>query len=188
MALCTRSDTNPGYGVSAMQGGSVEATNRRFPSDGVMLRGRTLPFEPHREGLPPEERGILESLGTRFVVPLTAKDDTVGFISLGAKVSEAPYDDDDREFLATVADQLGLGLASLRLRSQQTDLDDATATQRRMLPTTIPQRHGIAIACSWHPAKAVGGDYYDVLELSGNRLGLCIGQDDVTLVIVAIPE
>ncbi len=109
-------------------------------------------------------------------MPLTAKDDTVGFISLGAKVSEEPYDDDDREFLATVADQLGLWLASLRLRSQQTDLDDATAIQRRMLPTTIPQRRGIAIACNWHPAKAVGGDYYDVLELSGNRLGLCIGD------------
>jgi sigma-B regulation protein RsbU (phosphoserine phosphatase) len=176
VALFIRSDTNPGYGVSALRGGPEDARNRRFPSDGALLHERSVPFEPDTDTLPIEERTVLDAIGARLVVPLRAKDDTIGFISLGAKDSGEPYDDDDLEFLATVADQLGLGLASLRLRSQQTDLDDATAIQRRLLPTEIPQRRGVSIACSWHPAKAIGGDYYDVLELNTTLLGLCIGD------------
>ena len=118
---------------------------------------------------------MLEAIGTRRVVPLWAKDEPVGFLSLGAKASGEPYDD-DREFLATVADQLGLGLSSIRLRSQQADLDDAIAIQRRLLPTEIPQLGGFDIACSWQPAKVIGGDYYDVLQLGDTLLGLCIGD------------
>lgn len=176
VALFIRSHTNPGYGVSALRGASDDARNRRFPSDGALLVERSLPFEPDTDTLPMAERGVLDAIGVRLVVPLRAKDDTIGFIGLGAKASGEAYDEDDLEFLATVADQLGLGLASLRLRSQQTDLDDATAIQRRLLPTEIPQRRGVAIACSWHPAKAIGGDYYDVLGLSNTLLGLCIGD------------
>jgi sigma-B regulation protein RsbU (phosphoserine phosphatase) len=154
----------------------VDTGTLRFPAEGALLHDRSIPFEPNVDELAAGERDVLEAIGTRLVVPLRAKGESVGFLSLGAKSSEEPYDDDDREFLAMVADQLGLGLASLRLSAQQVDLDDATAIQRRLLPTTIPQRRGVAIAASWQPAKAIGGDYYDVLGLSDTLLGLCIGD------------
>ena len=176
IALFIQSDTNPGYGVSALRDGPAEARNRRYPSDGALLHDRRVPFEPTLDELPAGERTVLEAIGTRMVVPLWAKDEPVGFLTLGAKASGEPYDDDDREFLATVADQLGLGLSSIRLRSQQADLDDAMAIQRRLLPTEIPQLGGFDIACSWQPAKVIGGDYYDVLQLGDTLLGLCIGD------------
>ncbi len=176
VALFTRSHTNPGYGISALRDGDVDTGTLRFPAEGALLHDRSIPFEPNVDELAAGERDVLEAIGTRLVVPLRAKGESVDFLSLGAKSSEEPYDDDDREFLAMVADQLGLGLASLRLSAQQVDLDDATAIQRRLLPTTIPQRRGVAIAASWQPAKAIGGDYYDVLGLSDTLLGLCIGD------------
>lgn len=176
VALFARSDTNPGYGLVACRGDDAEVDNARLPAHGALLDAGKTPFEPQGDTLSPGEAAALEALSTRLVVPLRAKGDPIGFICLGTKTDGTPYGDDDREFLATVADQLGLGLASLRLRSQQTDLDDATVIQRRLLPAEIPQRPGFDIAGSWTPAKAVGGDYYDVLELGNARLGLCIGD------------
>jgi serine phosphatase RsbU (regulator of sigma subunit) len=32
------------------------------------------------------------------------------------------------------------------------------------------------IACAWEPARSVGGDYFDVLTLAPNQLGICIAD------------
>ena len=32
------------------------------------------------------------------------------------------------------------------------------------------------MASAWQPARAVGGDYFDVLKLGDNRLALCIAD------------
>jgi phosphoserine phosphatase RsbU/P len=35
---------------------------------------------------------------------------------------------------------------------------------------------GLQIACAWQPAKAVGGDYFDVFPVGENRMGLCLAD------------
>jgi sigma-B regulation protein RsbU (phosphoserine phosphatase) len=63
-----------------------------------------------------------------------------------------------------------------RLEIQEQELQRAREIQQSLLPKEIPQLPGIAVATAWRPARAVGGDYFDVLRLDGNRLALCIAD------------
>jgi sigma-B regulation protein RsbU (phosphoserine phosphatase) len=45
-----------------------------------------------------------------------------------------------------------------------------------LLPRETPQISGFQIACAWQPAKSVSGDYFDVIPLGDNRVGLCIAD------------
>jgi phosphoserine phosphatase RsbU/P len=63
-----------------------------------------------------------------------------------------------------------------RLDVHEQELQRAREIQQSLLPKEIPQLPGIAIATAWRPARAVGGDYFDVLRLDGNRLAICIAD------------
>ncbi len=62
-----------------------------------------------------------------------------------------------------------------RRRMQESELQDAVAVQRRLMPTQLPKVPGLDLAGQCQPAGAVAGDYFDVLQL-GERLGLCIAD------------
>jgi len=63
-----------------------------------------------------------------------------------------------------------------RLEIHEQELQRAREIQQSLLPKEIPQLPGIAVATAWRPAHAVGGDYFDVLRLDGNRLAICIAD------------
>ena len=63
-----------------------------------------------------------------------------------------------------------------RLEIHEQELQRAREIQQSLLPKEIPQLPGIAVATAWRPARAVGGDYFDVLRLDGNRLAICIAD------------
>ena len=62
------------------------------------------------------------------------------------------------------------------LQEQEREIAEAKAIQERLLPREIPKIAGYEIATSWQSAEAVGGDYFDVLSLGGDTLGLCIAD------------
>jgi len=66
------------------------------------------------------------------------------------------------------------------IRRQRDDLlkevDLAAHVQRLFLPTTGPALPGFDIAAMMHPARGVGGDYYDYIPLLNNKLGLIIAD------------
>jgi len=63
-----------------------------------------------------------------------------------------------------------------RLEIHEQELQRAREIQQSLLPKEIPQLPRIAVATAWRPARAVGGDYFDVLRLDGNRLAICIAD------------
>jgi sigma-B regulation protein RsbU (phosphoserine phosphatase) len=62
------------------------------------------------------------------------------------------------------------------LEQQEREIAEAKAIQEKLLPREIPQLRGYEIASSWQSAGTVGGDYFDVLPLGQNALGLCIAD------------
>lgn len=58
------------------------------------------------------------------------------------------------------------------------ELQLAAEIQRSILPQTLPQVPGYTFGAAMVPARRVGGDFYDIFSLEGNRLGAVIG--DVT--------
>lgn len=70
--------------------------------------------------------------------------------------------------------QVQLGLVEKQIH--QSDLQQAHDIQVHLLPRETPQIAGYQIACAWQPARTVSGDYFDVLVLSNDKLGLCIAD------------
>jgi phosphoserine phosphatase RsbU/P len=56
------------------------------------------------------------------------------------------------------------------------ELKQARDIQRGLLPKEIPQLPEFAISGAWEPARLVGGDYYDVIRLSKDKLAICIAD------------
>jgi phosphoserine phosphatase RsbU/P len=62
------------------------------------------------------------------------------------------------------------------LSQQKEELTRALEIQKNLLPSTLPQIRGAEIAGGWQPARTVGGDYFDVIQLDEKRLGICMGD------------
>ena len=62
-----------------------------------------------------QERGVLRSLDSQLLLPLTLKQRLLGIISLGPKLSQEPYSNADLRLLHAVASQTGLALENARL-------------------------------------------------------------------------
>jgi PAS domain S-box-containing protein len=65
--------------------------------------------------------------------------------------------------------------AQERERIEQ-ELRIARLIQQTLLPKTLPELEGYKLAAYYQPAREVGGDFYDFLELEDGRLGLVMGD------------
>ena len=148
----------------------------KFEIGSPLLAMMDSPFEVRTQDLPEAEKLTLRKAGSAFIVPVKLKNELVGVISLGTKLSDEDYDAEDKDFLTSVAEQMAAGFDHVRLREQERDFEKAREIQQGLLPKKIPQLPGYEIACAWQPARAVAGDYYDVMKLSEGALGICIAD------------
>ncbi len=56
------------------------------------------------------------------------------------------------------------------------DLQLAAMVQREMLPRTVPTLHGVTFAAMWRPANYVSGDFYDIVQLDEDHIGVFIAD------------
>ena len=118
-------------------------------------------------------------------VPILYRNEILGVL-YGDRITQAStYQPGDVDFLAAIAQQVGNGLANLRLfqehvRSQHVyaELEQARVIQRRLLPAA-PLRIGQVTIEGYNQASsAVSGDYFDYFDLEDGRVGFIIA--DVT--------
>jgi len=62
------------------------------------------------------------------------------------------------------------------LAQQEQELVRACEIQSGLLPKVLPQHPNLELAGAWQPARTVGGDYFDVIQLDEDRLGICVGD------------
>ena len=63
-----------------------------------------------------------------------------------------------------------------KLVALQNELDVASGIQQSILPTVFPSRDDYQIYASMEPARNVGGDFFDVVRLEDDRVGLAIAD------------
>ncbi|HEY2971155.1 MAG TPA: SpoIIE family protein phosphatase [Pyrinomonadaceae bacterium] len=56
------------------------------------------------------------------------------------------------------------------------ELEESQEIQAALMPKALPEIDGFEIAIAWNPARAVGGDYFDVLKFSERHTALCIAD------------
>ncbi|MGK2857574.1 MAG: SpoIIE family protein phosphatase [Thermoanaerobaculia bacterium] len=122
------------------------------------------------------ERAKYRKLGAAMIVPVRNDGATIGVITLGAKLGGDRWAEDDAEFLTTASRHVAIALEASRARVDDSELRAAREIQEALLPKSIPQLPGFSISGVWHPARTMGGDYFDVLPLGGDRAGVCIAD------------
>src|ERR687883_316143 len=125
----------------------------------------------------------------KLVVPLVSQGELIGLLNLGPRLSQQEYSADDRKLLNDLATQTAPAVQVAQLVRQQQkqaqererieqELRVARLIQQTLLPKHVPDLEGYQLAAYYQPAREVGGDFYDFLELDEGHLGLVVG--DVT--------
>src|ERR671910_288731 len=125
----------------------------------------------------------------KVVVPLVSQGELIGLLNLGPRLSQQEYSADDRKLLNDLATQTAPAVQVAQLVRQQQqqaqererieqELRVARLIQQTLLPKHIPDLPGYQLAAYYQPAREVGGDFYDFLDLDDGHLGLVVG--DVT--------
>jgi serine phosphatase RsbU (regulator of sigma subunit) len=60
--------------------------------------------------------------------------------------------------------------------SMQAEVSAAREAQKRLMPERLPNLPNFSIAACCHPAHEVGGDFYDMFELEGDKLGILLAE------------
>jgi serine phosphatase RsbU (regulator of sigma subunit) len=131
----------------------------------------------------------MKAAEVKIVVPLVSQGELIGLLNLGPRLSQQEYSADDRKLLNDLATQTAPAVRVAQLvRQQQEEAQErerieqelrvARLIQQTLLPKEIPTLPGYDLAAYYQPAREVGGDFYDFMELEDGRLGLVVG--DVT--------
>jgi len=131
----------------------------------------------------------LREAGVALVVPLVSQGELIGTLNLGPRLSEQDYSTDDRRLLTTLAAQAAPAIRVAQLVREQAheaadrerleqEMRVATLIQQQFLPRELPKLPQWQIAAYYGPARAVGGDFYDFIEMRDGRIGIAVG--DVT--------
>jgi len=131
---------------------------------------------------------ILRIAEGRFVegwasLDISRSEEERRWLSEGGKTDEAYLERVANQPSATVTEAFARSL-TWRLRAAEAreqerieqELRVARRIQQELLPETLPNLDGWRIATHYGPAREVGGDFYDFLELSNGRLGLVVGD------------
>jgi serine phosphatase RsbU (regulator of sigma subunit)/anti-sigma regulatory factor (Ser/Thr protein kinase) len=129
----------------------------------------------------------LRDAGVALVVPLVTQGELIGTLNLGPRLSEQEYSTDDRRLLATLASQAAPAIRVAQLVQEQAaeaaereryeqELRVAQLIQQQFLPRKLPNLGGWQIAAHYGPARVVGGDFYDFIELDDGRIGIAVGD------------
>jgi serine phosphatase RsbU (regulator of sigma subunit)/anti-sigma regulatory factor (Ser/Thr protein kinase) len=114
--------------------------------------------------------------GARLIAPLTDRDERpLGLIELSGK-REGEFTEDDESILVQLAHMASVAIENARLYERQRGI--AVELQKNLLPEGFPDIAGVAADFRYRAGGdgQVGGDWFEVIPLSGGRVGMAIGD------------
>ncbi len=120
-----------------------------------------------------------EDIPVIFLSSLGDTEDKVRGLQLGAvDYVSKPFQPD--EINARVNTHLTIHRLQREVQSQRNQLEHelqvVSQVQRRLLPKNLPAINGIDLAVYYETSRYAGGDYYDIVEIPGNRWGFLIAD------------
>ncbi|NQS90509.1 SpoIIE family protein phosphatase [Patescibacteria group bacterium] len=116
-------------------------------------------------------------------VPLLAKDEVIGVIQVCNKRGDAAFNNEDQHLLVSFAVHAAIAIENAKLYQEvaekermKRELEIAHKLQTSLLPDKSPQIKGYQIAAMSIPAREVGGDFYDFIDVVEGKIGLVIGD------------
>ncbi len=112
-----------------------------------------------------------------LVVALIARGRVLGVLSLLITTTDRRYDQDHLALAEQVASRVALAVDNGRLFESRNRV--ARSLQAALLPPTLPRIAGVALGARYQVAEgdlAIGGDFYDLMDLGGGSWGVVVGD------------
>ncbi|MFD3524996.1 SpoIIE family protein phosphatase [Streptomyces sp. NPDC058653] len=127
----------------------------------------------------PERARVIRETGMHslIVVPIEARGAVLGVAVFVRHETPAPFDRDDLWLAKELVARASLSLDNARRYAREADA--ALALQRHLLPQRLVGSRTVEVDARYLPAdmaSRVGGDWFDVIHLSGARTALVIGD------------
>ncbi len=118
-----------------------------------------------------------------IAVPLTIKNDIFGVMLIEEDENARRFRSRRLEIINGIAQQAALAIQNDLLQQEmvvrerlETEVQLARQIQQTFIPSVLPTHPNWQIAARWRTARQVGGDFYDVIELPENKLGIFIAD------------
>ncbi|MFE7811278.1 SpoIIE family protein phosphatase [Streptomyces sp. NPDC057433] len=125
----------------------------------------------------PEHAGRVVEHGVHslLAVPLLARGAVLGVVTFWRSRGTEPFGPEEQPFAEELAARAAVALDNARRYTREHAL--AVTLQRSLLPRSLPDLSALEVAHRYLPAQSgVGGDWFDVIELSGARVALVVGD------------
>ncbi|MEV6112817.1 SpoIIE family protein phosphatase [Streptomyces sp. NPDC052109] len=125
----------------------------------------------------PERTGQVLAYGVHslITVPLRAGSLVLGVANFWRSEKPQPFDDEELALADELVARAAVSIDNARRYTREHSM--AVTLQRSLLPRSLPEQGALEIAYRYLPAQSgVGGDWFDVLPLSGARVALVVGD------------
>lgn len=136
----------------------------------------------------PKIKGVDDStlrVRSLIAVPVAYGETLYGVLAVANPEHESRFESGDVEYVKSIGAQGGVALhlqEMVQLRSEKArldfDLSLASGVQKLLLPQSLPRHPQLDLHACYRPAKQVGGDLYDIIDLGDGRI--CILVADVS--------
>lgn len=118
-----------------------------------------------------------------LLAPMRFQNTVMGVLVVINRIDDTPFLQTDLNLLQALADQASVTIYFAKFseelgkkRMLDYDLQIARKIQNSLLPTEIPEVKGMELAAFSLPAREVGGDYYDFVNIDDDHLGITIAD------------
>ncbi|WP_327426460.1 SpoIIE family protein phosphatase [Streptomyces sp. NBC_01236] len=175
----------PGIPESVIQPGDVDYYPESSPPARCLVTGRSSLHRTLDEAInswqtaDPQRAVKVRAFGMHsiMVVPLRARGITLGVAVLVRHRRQEPFDEDDLLLAEEIAARAAVAVDNARRFTRERTT--ALALQRSLLPQRLAAQEAVEVAYRYLPARSragLGGDWFDVIPLSGARVALVVGD------------
>ena len=121
-------------------------------------------------------RYLREGGGSLVGVPLTVRGRVLGVMHVSSLTVDF-FSEDDLELLTLAAERAALAFERMMVYEREHEI--AVTLQQSVLPGRLPEIDRLDVAVRYLPGRnelEVGGDWYDVIDLGHNRVGVVVGD------------
>ncbi|MET7694006.1 SpoIIE family protein phosphatase [Streptomyces sp. NPDC005483] len=112
-----------------------------------------------------------------MVVPIRARGVTLGVTTFFRRRRQEPFDDGDLNLAEDLVSRAAVCVDNAWRYTREREA--ALVLQRSLLPHRLPEQDAVEVTACYRPADeltGLGGDWYDLIPLSGARVALVVGE------------
>jgi serine phosphatase RsbU (regulator of sigma subunit)/anti-sigma regulatory factor (Ser/Thr protein kinase) len=175
----------PGCPEAVVATGGLHSYHEDSPVGRALATGRAARYPVDEDSLrwwavdsPERARSIrTHGIHSMMVVPLRARGTALGLAIFCRHRTADPFGEDDLWLAEELAARSAVCVDNARRYTRERAT--ALALQRSLLPRHTPRQAAVEVASRYLPADSragIGGDWFDVIPLSGTRVALVVGD------------